>query len=85
MFNEGDSYIRYSVEGISKGIVRTVRYSHIIDILNRVTYIKEQIISENGETLDLDGTNGNIYKVTSTISEERARDLYDSISSYQKS
>lgn len=84
MFKEGDKYIRFSTYGgITKGIVKSVTDVHVIDTVNKVTYVQQRIVNENGHVIETDGTDGSIYKVTREFTDEEALTLSDRITNWK--
>jgi hypothetical protein len=67
LLKSGDKYIHFTkYGGINTGIiqqVKTARVVRIINFNNRVEYIKHTIITQNGIELELDGSDGEIYKI----------------------
>ena len=64
MFSEGDKFIKFSkYGGVVIGEVKRFHYSLNIDLTNKVSYKKYYIITTNGVLLELDGSDGKIYKI----------------------
>jgi hypothetical protein len=73
MFEPGDKFIRFSKYGGTRmGVVKFYgeRYSVEMNPDYKVRMVMPYIITENGIPLNLDGTDGQIYKVDHEYSEE---------------
>ncbi len=64
MFEKGDKYIHFTkYGGINKGEVEYFGYVTVIDSVNGVQYKKYYIVTTKKISLELDGSDGKIYKV----------------------
>lgn len=73
LFKPGDKYIHFTkYGGINTGTVQHIRTTRVLrtfnsnnlhPIHNQIEYIKYTIIIQNGVQLDIDGSDGLIYKV----------------------
>jgi len=76
MFEKGDKFIHFTkYGGVNRGEVEEIRELNVWDINNLCTYIKYSIFTTNGVSLNLDGSDGKIYKVKSEMSPEKANNL----------
>jgi len=76
MFKEGDSYIRFTKYGsVIIGTVKNVGETYVLDTEHKVRYIKKYIITNSGIPINLDGSDGQVYRVTEDLSEERVEAL----------
>ena len=76
MFCKGDSYIRFTKYGsVIKGTVKSVGESYALDTEHKVRYIKKYIITNSGILVNLDGSDGLVYKVHSHLVEEEVEAL----------
>jgi hypothetical protein len=72
MFSPGDKFIRYSkYGGVNIGIVADIRVIYGIDTVNKVTYEGLNIVTTNGVSYKLDGTDGRIFKISSEAPDEK--------------
>lgn len=76
VFQEGDSYIHFTkYGGINRGIVKQIGFvTHIRIKKNQLTelYKSYHIINDKNISLELDGTDGQIYKLENYESTEPA-------------
>lgn len=80
MFEPGDKFIRFTKYGsVIIGEVKTLIPVNYIDLENRVTYTKLQIITTKGILLELDGSDGTIYKIDHFYSEEEVLKIQEKI------
>ena len=71
LLKSGDKYIHFTkYGGINTGIIQQVKTARVVRIINfnfdtnnRVEYIKHTIITQNGIELEIDGSDGQIYKI----------------------
>ena len=76
MFNPGDTYIQFTkFGGVNKGKVKTYNETFVIDTKNCVRYLKPHIITEKNIVLELDGSDGKIFKVEKEYTIEEAKRL----------
>jgi hypothetical protein len=76
MFKEGDKYIHFTkYGGINKGEVKSYGETHVMDTKNCVTYLKPHIITTKNILLELDGSDGTIFKVEKEYTIEEAKKL----------
>ena len=76
MFKPGDKYIHFAKYGsINKGEVASYSNALIIDTKNCVDYSKPYIVTTNNIVLQLDGSDGTIYKVEKEYTHEEANKL----------
>ena len=76
MFNSGDTYIQFTkFGGVNKGKVKTYNETFVIDTKNCVRYLKPHIITEKNIVLDLDGSDGKIFKVEKEYTTEEIKEL----------
>lgn len=76
MFKKGDKYIHFTKHGgVNKGEVDYIYETNVLNIDNQCTFRKLSIFTTKGFSLNLDGSDGKIYKIDSEISEERAKQL----------
>lgn len=74
MFEKGDKYIHFTkYGGVNKGEVESFGYINIIG--NGVAYKKPYINTTNNVRLNLDGTDGKIYKIEREISVEEYKSI----------
>jgi len=72
MLKIGDDFVRYTpYGGVQTGRVSKIFETRAIDVLNKVEYRKDFIVTENGTHYCLDGSDGRIYKIHAKISEKR--------------
>jgi len=78
MFKQGDKYIHFTKYGsINKGEVKSCGSATSIDTFNLVTYKKQHIISTKGIMLNLDGSDGRIYKIEEELTPAVAQHMQD--------
>ena len=79
MFNAGDTYIRFTKYGsVIVGTVKKVGEINVVDSKNKVYYKKQYMVTDKDIPVDLDGTDGQIFKVERTLSDsdlENIREL----------
>lgn len=74
MFEVGDKYIHYTkYGGVNRGEVVGVSTTLVHDFTNKCTFEKVSILTVNGFSLNLDGSDGKIYRVQNEINEEGER------------
>ena len=75
---EGDKYIHFTNRGgINKGEVKSCGSHTVIDSFNCVTYKKYHIFNTKGIMLELDGSDGKIYKVVNELTPEQGKNVLD--------
>ncbi len=76
MFKEGDKYIHFTkYGGVNKGEVRELHEVNVLDTDNLCSYKKVSILTTKGILLNLDGSDGRIYKIDSEMTQERAKSI----------
>lgn len=76
IFKPGDKYIHFTkYGGVNKGEVDDVHSTTVWDTKNLCRYVSISIFTTKGVRLNLDGTDGRIYKVESEMEYEKARSL----------
>lgn len=74
MLKEGDKYIHFTKYGnINKGEVRLCGSIKSIDTHNLCSYEKHYIINTKGIILELDGSDGKIYKIDGEFTVDDAK------------
>jgi hypothetical protein len=74
MFAKGDFFIHFTrYGGVNKGEVESV--GHISVISNGVMYRRNYINTTNNVRLNLDGTDGKIYKIERELSAEDSKSI----------
>ena len=64
MFKSGDKYIHFAkYGGVNKGEVKSYGETCVIDTKNCVEYLKPHIVTTKNIVLELDGSDGTIFKV----------------------
>jgi hypothetical protein len=64
MFKSGDKYIHFTkYGGVNKGEVKSYGETRVIDTKNCVEYLKPHIVTTKNIVLELDGSDGTIFKV----------------------
>jgi hypothetical protein len=75
-FTPGSKYIHFTkYGGINKGEVKSYGETHVMDTKNCVTYLKPHIITTKNILLELDGSDGTIFKVEKEYTIEEAKKL----------
>ena len=79
MLKEGDTYIRFTKYGsVIIGTVKKVGEINVVDSKNKVCYKKQYMVTDKDIPVDLDGTDGQVFKVERTLSDsdlENIREL----------
>ena len=76
MFKKGDKFIQFTKHGgVNKGEVQELHYTTVWDTKNLCRYQSISIFTTNGVRLDLDGSDGRIYKIDSELEETQAKSL----------
>jgi hypothetical protein len=76
MFKPGDKYIHFTkYGGVNKGEVKSYSETHVIDTKNCVEYLKTHIRTTKNFILDLDGSDGKIFKIEKEYTIEEAKSL----------
>lgn len=71
MFKKGDKYIHFTkYGGVNKGEVEYFGYVNVIDSVRGVQYKKYYIVNTKKISLELDGSDGKIYKVEKEYTPE---------------
>jgi hypothetical protein len=80
MFKKGDKFIHYTKRGgVNKGEVADIHSTTVWDTTNLCTYQSYSIFTTNGVRLNLDGTDGRIYKIDSELNEQRAKNFQNAM------
>jgi hypothetical protein len=80
MFQEGDKYIHFTKRGsINKGVVKTCDIVKVIDTINNVSYDKIYMVNEKGIHYQLDGTDGQFYKISQEFSDEESKNIGEAL------
>lgn len=80
MFKKGDKFIQFTKHGgVNKGEVSDLHYTTVWDTANLCRYQSVSIFTTNGVRLDLDGTDGRIYKIESELDETQAKNFQKKI------
>lgn len=75
-FKSGDKYIHFTkYGGVNKGVVDSIGYSTCFDTANGCSYIKLHLRTTKGVVLQLDGSDGEIFKISEELSTERCQEL----------
>lgn len=76
MFKTGDRYIHFTKYGsINFGTVKHVHEVNIVDAENKVVYVSVSIITDKNNCLELDGSDGRIYRIIKDLNEDEIRTL----------
>ena len=76
MFKKGDKFIHFTkYGGVNKGEVESVGSLSIIDTTNNVVYKRAFINTTNNVRLNLDGSDGKIYKIDRELSSEDSKSM----------
>jgi hypothetical protein len=74
MFKPGDKFIQFTKRGgVNKGEIKDIHLTTVWDTANLCRYMSYSIFTTNGVRLNLDGSDGHIYKIDSEMDEERAK------------
>ena len=74
MFEKGDKFIHFTrYGGVNRGEVESVGYISVIG--NGVVYRRNYINTTNNVRLNLDGTDGKIYKIERELSSEDSKSI----------
>lgn len=85
MFKEGDKYIHFTkYGGINKGEVKWAGYTTVIDTTNKVKYRKHYIVTTKNISLDLDGSDGRIYKIESELTDEQCEKIINTFRGFSR-
>ena len=80
MFTKGDKYIHFTkYGGVNKGEVDHYGYTTHIDTINKVSYITYRITNTAGITLQLDGSDGVIYKIENEYTDEQCTNIKNNL------
>lgn len=80
VFKEGDKYIHFTKYGsINKGEVKSCGSTTVVDAFRCVTYKQHYIISTKGILLNLDGTDGKVYKIEDEFTEEEGENFINAM------
>lgn len=78
MFKKGDKFIQFTKHGgVNKGEVSDLHLTTVWDTVNLCRYQSVSIFTTNGVRLDLDGSDGRIYKIDSELEATEAKILED--------
>lgn len=67
---EGDTYIRFTKYGsVIVGTVKSIGSINVVDSENKVYYKKPYMVTNKNISINLDGTDGQIFKVEKTLSD----------------
>ena len=81
MFKPGDLYIHFTnYGGVNRGVVERIDEHFSWDTGNLCIYAKYKILTTKGISLNLDGSDGKIYKVTEEMSVESAKSINRAVS-----
>lgn len=84
-FKPGSKYIHFTKYGsINKGEVKSCGSTTVIDSFRCVTYKQHHIISTKGILLNLDGTDGRVYKVEDEFTEEEGKNFINLMTKAQE-
>ena len=84
-FKEGDKYIHFSKYGsINKGEVQSCGSTTVIDAFRCVTYKQYHIISTKGILLNLDGSDGRVYKIEDEFTPEEGENFLNFMTKAQE-
>jgi hypothetical protein len=76
MFKEGDKYIHFTKYGsVNKGEVKSCGGTHTIDTENNVMYWSPNIITTKGIILNLDGSDGKIFRIEEEYTDEQSQNI----------
>jgi hypothetical protein len=76
MFEKGDNFLHFTkYGGVNKGEVAYVGYILIVSSTNGVVYRRPYINTTNNVRLNLDGTDGKIYKIERELSPEDSKSM----------
>ena len=76
MFKIGDRYIHFTKYGsVNFGTVKHVHEVNVIDTNNSVVYVSVSIITDKNSCLELDGSDGRIYRIIKDLSEDEIKTL----------
>lgn len=75
MFKIGDRYIQFTQTGeVNFGVVKHIHEAIVCDKANQVQYVSVSIINKQNELLELDGTDGRIYRVINDLTEDNIKE-----------
>ena len=76
MFKKGDKFIHFTkYGGVNKGEVAEVHEVTNWDTNNLCSYIVNRIFTTKGISLNLDGSDGRIYKIDSEMTQDSANKI----------
>jgi len=76
MFKVGDRYIHFTkYGGINKGEVKSYGETRVIDTENCVEYLKPHIVTIKNIVLELDGSDGMIFKLENEYTIEECKKM----------
>jgi hypothetical protein len=76
MFKVGDKYIHFTKYGsVNKGEVKSYGETRVIDTENCVEYLKPHIVTTKNFILELDGSDGMIFKIKSEYTIEESEKI----------
>ena len=80
MFTKGDKYIHFTkYGGVNKGEVDYCGHTTRIDTINKVSYLAYRITNTVGITLQLDGSDGEIYKIEKEYTDEECTNIKNNL------
>jgi hypothetical protein len=75
-FKCGDLFIHFTkYGGVNKGVINSLGHTTCYDTTNGCSYVKFHLITTKGVLLQLDGSDGQIFKITEELSVERCQEL----------
>lgn len=76
MFKTGDKYIHFTkYGGVNKGEVKSYGETRVIDTENCVEYLKPHIVTIKNIVLELDGSDGMIFKLENEYTIEECKKM----------
>lgn len=80
MFKKGDKYIHFTkYGGVNKGEVLDVVETNVINTVNKCMYKKLSIITTKRISLELDGSDGKVYKISGEMNEEGVKRIENAL------
>lgn len=80
MFNKGDMYVRFSpYGGITIDEIRSINTVTVTDAAHGFVYKKFSIVNTKGIVIELDGSNGKIYKLENILSKEDCEKIIENM------
>lgn len=85
MFKEGDKYIHFTkYGGINKGEVKSYGILKSYDLTNCVLVDKPHIVTTKGALLQLDGSDGRIYKIEREFTKDEVENMTKNLEKLSK-